>query len=55
LAVAISFGAPSHFAAWTCPASSGAAAARMLFRWARTLPPAAGAVKPRSVIIMVTR
>ncbi|MEV7675899.1 hypothetical protein [Streptomyces sp. NPDC088752] len=36
----------------TCLASSGAAAVRMVSHWARTLPPAAGATRPRSVIIM---
>ncbi|SCF62096.1 hypothetical protein GA0115256_144114 [Streptomyces sp. DconLS] len=42
----------SNFTAWTCPASSGAVAARMSSKCARTLPLAAGATMPRSVIIM---
>ncbi|MGI5484935.1 hypothetical protein [Streptomyces lavendofoliae] len=42
----------SHFTTWACPASD-AATARMASNRARTLPLAAGATMPRSVIIIV--
>ncbi|MET9429650.1 hypothetical protein [Streptomyces sp. NPDC003036] len=44
----------SHFTSWTCPASSGATAARTASNRARTLPLAAGATLPRSVVIIVS-
>ena len=43
----------SNATAWTCPAEFRRDAARMSSNCARTLPPAAGATMPRSVIIML--